>query len=262
MQHILFRDLIYINVQSESKFWRLGYHFHFLHLKRPLLLCSCLCIYSITALSRCKHLSNLFLIWSAHTQDVLSESESVKVKVWKWKCESESVKVKVWKWKCESESVKVWKWKCESVQTLQQLISDLICTYSRCIMGSCDPNLIYFIYMTITDLHILDVLWALVTSELSWSPNQMISQILIFGFLCRSYTAMQYMIDIYTVYILHKLCIYYIYCIYTAYTVYILYILYIYCIDCVYTIYTVYILHILCIYYIYCIYTAHTQYIL
>ena len=25
------------------------------------------------------------------------ESDSVKVKVWKWKCESESVKVKVWK---------------------------------------------------------------------------------------------------------------------------------------------------------------------
>ena len=42
------------------------------------------------------------------------ESESVKVKVWKWKCESESVKVKVWKWK--------WKCESESKQTLRNCV--------------------------------------------------------------------------------------------------------------------------------------------
>ena len=38
-------------------------------------------------------------------ENVKVKCESLKVKVWKWKCETESVKVKVWKWKCESESM-------------------------------------------------------------------------------------------------------------------------------------------------------------
>ena len=46
------------------------------------------------------------LIHNTHS----SESESFKVKVWKWKGKCESVNVKVLKWKCESVKIKVWKW--------------------------------------------------------------------------------------------------------------------------------------------------------
>ena len=74
--------------------------------------------HSNSDLKQTKEDPDIISVWKCEneTVKVKCESESAKVKVWKWKCESESVRVKVWEWKCESESVKVKLWNCESVK--------------------------------------------------------------------------------------------------------------------------------------------------